>query len=454
MRFAWTPWPLRRRVTPGRTVRLRMTVLYGCLFLGSGVVLLAMTYGLLVHAVSGHFMAQGGQSAFQPAPGTAGADGGPLAPSGAGTPSFHPAPGATPISQSLQSVSRQVPPEIAAAMAREKDAVLHQLLVQSAIALVFTAALAMLLGWLVTGRVLRPLQVITRTVRQISATSLHERLALAGPADELKELGDTFDSLLGRLEAAFAAHRSFVANASHELKTPLARQRVIGQLALSDPEASMASLRVAHERILLEGEQQERMIEALLTLARGNAGIEIPHPFDLTALTREVLVSREAEATVREVTIRSSLRPAQASGHAPLVERLIGNLVDNALRYNFSDGLVEVSTQTTGDRAVLTVTNTGPMVAEDDIERLFRPFQRLGAARTGRRRDGLGLGLSIVEAIAKAHGAVLTTAPRSTGGLSITVAFPASAAPPEPDGRRDAPGLSAGTARADRHRRR
>jgi signal transduction histidine kinase len=276
--------------------------------------------------------------------------------------------------------------------------------------------------------VLRPVRTITATARRISATSLNERLALNGPDDEFKELGDTFDGLLARLEASFRAQRQFVANASHELRTPLARQQLASQLALADPEASIESLRMAHERVLASGAQQDQLIEALLTLARGQAGLDRHELFDLADVTRQVLVGRHTEASYLDLDIRCAIRPAPVAGDPRLAERMAANLVDNALRHNEPGGWIEVATDTRAGRAVLAVTNTGPAIPEAETERLLRPFQRLSAVRTGRGR-GLGLGLSIVQAIAEAHGAALSLQPRPDGGLRVEVTFPTPGAP-------------------------
>jgi len=284
------------------------------------------------------------------------------------------------------------------------------------------AVVSAVLGWIVAGRVLRPLRTITATARDISVTDLHERLVLDGPNDELKELGDTFDGLLERLEASFRAQRQFVANASHELRTPLARQRTLAQVALADPDASIESLRMAHERVLTAGAQQERLIEALLTLARGQTGLERREPFDLATVTGQVLQTR-SDADHQSVEVHEELAPAPVLGDARLVERLVANLVDNAIRYNVPHGSVHVTTQTRSGQAVVSVANTGPVVPPTAVERLFQPFQRLGADRTS-RGDGIGLGLSIVQAIADAHGATVTARPQPEGGLDIEVSFP------------------------------
>ncbi|MFD7735456.1 sensor histidine kinase [Kitasatospora phosalacinea] len=390
---------------PRRTVRLRMTLLYGGLFSVSGAVLLAVTYALVRAALAG-----------TPVRGLA------TGPTGPG-PGVPPPTEAPPTGAPLDAGTDFLPAPVAEAVARQKAVLLHQLLVQSGIALVLMSVLSVALGWVVAGRMLRPLRTVTATARDISATSLHRRLALTGPPDELRELGDTFDGLLGRLEAAFLSQRRFVANASHELRTPLARQRALGQVALADPEPTVESLREAHERILAAGTQQERLIEALLTLARGQAGIEVREPFDLAALADDVVGARRAQARRQSVLLRSTTGPAVAAGHRPLAERLLANLVDNALRHNLPDGRVDVTTRTVDGRAVLVVSNTGPTVPPDQVERLFQPFQRLDATRAA-RTEGLGLGLSIVRAIAEAHDADLRASPGPHGGLTVTVQFP------------------------------
>ncbi|WP_248958158.1 sensor histidine kinase [Sphaerisporangium perillae] len=410
--ITWLAGRIARPHLPRRTVRLRMTLLYGGLFLVSGAALLAVTYVLMRHAVSGPIKAAG----FILAPGT----------EAGRTPSPNPEGPflAPPDLLGGQSAFNILSAKAAAALERQQSAVLQQLLIQSGIALALMSLIALVLGWIVAGRILRPLRTITAAARDISATSLHQRLALDGPGDELKELGDTFDGLLSRLEASFQAQRQFVANASHELRTPLARQRALGQVALSDPDATAASLREAHERIIAAGAQQERLIEALLTLTRGQAGIDARHPFDLARLTREVVDARRSEAGFRDVTIRPSISAATAAGHRPLAERLVVNLVDNALRHNTPGGRVEVTTRAVDGHAVLTVANTGPVVPPEAVEQIFEPFQRLGTARTG-RGEGLGLGLSIVRAIATAHDATVTTTARPEGGLTVVVTFPA-----------------------------
>jgi signal transduction histidine kinase len=372
------------------TVRLRLTLWYGGLFLVSGAVLLTITYGLVVQA----FVGNTAGNALCP---------GPAVPS---------------------SACHVIGPQQARAMAlQENAAVLHQLLSRSEVALALMAVLSIALGWFVAGRVLRPLRTITAAAREISADSLGDRLALGGPRDELRELGDTFDALLARLEASFRAQRQFIANASHELRTPLARQRVISQVALADTGATIETLRAAHERVLAAGSQQQQLIDALLTLARGQAGLDTPEPFDLAAVTSQILPGRRPEAESRNLTLHAALAPARVAGSPRLAERLAANLVDNALRYNVPGGRVDVTTGTRNSRAVLSVANTGPAVPADAVELLFQPFQRLSTDRTS-GGDGHGLGLSIARAIADAHGARITACPRPGGGLLVEVMFP------------------------------
>jgi signal transduction histidine kinase len=396
---------------------MRLTFLYGGLFLLSGAALLAITYVLVVQNTSGFIF--NGQNGMNGSLVTLGHPGSQHAPpntrgftiSGRGAPRLTPKQAAAKAGQAIGQGTQQ------------HNAVLHQLLIQSMIALAGMSALSILLGWIVAGRVLRPLRTITTTARDISATNLHQRLALTGPQDELKELGDTFDALLARLEAAFQAQRRFVANASHELRSPLARQRTIAQVALADPNATAESLRTAHERVLASGADQERLIEALLTLARGQAGIDKPERFDLATLTQHALLTRGPEAERLGLTVYASLSPAPATGDPRLVERLIANLIDNAIRHNVPDGRVEVRTQTGAGQAVISVTNTGPVIPAEAVERLLQPFKRLRPDRTG-HHEGSGLGLSIAQAIADAHHARLNVHPQPGGGLRVQASFP------------------------------
>jgi len=397
---------------PRRTVRLRFTLLYLGLFLASAACLLVITYLLVARqlpqtaTVQARQVSQGGAVNDEIIVG--------------GT--------SIPTSCTPQSIAQQGAAELTfcqdAAQAEAtglRSSELDQLLVESGIGLGIMAVVSMGLGWLMAGRVLSPLRTITGTARRISARNLHQRIGMTGPDDELKELGDTFDDLLGRLDASFRAQRQFVANASHELRTPLARQRTLLEVALRDRQPTVDSLRAACERALVAGEQQERLIAALLTLARGERGLDRFEPFDLAALAGAAVAARQDEADAADVTVVPVLLPGRAEGDPRLAERLVDNLLDNAIRYNTAGGRVEVITGTRDGRACLTVANTGAVVPPEEMDRLFQPFQRLDGPRTG---PGLGLGLAIVSAIAAAHGADLRAGPGPAGGLELEVVFP------------------------------
>jgi signal transduction histidine kinase len=291
-----------------------------------------------------------------------------------------------------------------------------RIVIAAVIALAVMAVVSVLAGWLVAGRFLRPLWTITATARDISASNLHRRLGHLG-RDEFALLAGTLDDLFERLQAAFVSQQRFVANAAHELRTPLTAERTLLQVALADPDASVDSLRGACEEVLTLGRAQERLIDALLTLATGERGIEQREPFDLAAIAAEVAGRRAGTG------LEAALDAAPTAGDPRLVEILVANLVDNAVRHNVPGGRVGVATSTVDGRARLTVTNTGPVVPPGELARLFEPFQRLGRQRL-RHPDGHGLGLAIVRAIASAHGAALTAHANPGGGLTVTVEFP------------------------------
>jgi signal transduction histidine kinase len=284
-------------------------------------------------------------------------------------------------------------------------------------------ALSLVAGWLIAGRFLRPLRTITATARRISASNLNQRLALSGRDDEFKELGQTLDDLFERLEASFESQRHFVANASHELRTPLAAERTLLQVALTDPEATAETLRSTCQQVLFLGDQQERLIEALLTLASSERGVEQWEPFDLAEVTAKVVADRTRQAAEQNIQVQTAFNATPATGDPNLVESLVANLVDNALRHNVPGGRVEVWTTMAPGRASIRIRNTGPVVPQYELDRLFQPFQQLGHERI-RHGDGYGLGLAIVRAIAIAHKATLTATARSDGGLDIEVSFP------------------------------
>jgi signal transduction histidine kinase len=300
---------------------------------------------------------------------------------------------------------------------------LPEVLQYSGIALAVLAAASLALGWLVADRALRPLRVITSAARAVSASSLDERLSVAGAYEEFQELGETLNGLFARLAAAFDSQRRFVAHASHELRTPLAAERTVLQVALADPAASAESLRAACQQVLQLGEQQERLVDALLTLAAGQSGLRHREPFDLAEVTSRVVAGRRPDADRRGVRVAASLGPAVATGDPALAMSLVANLVDNAVRHNVPDGHVQVTTGTNGGRPWLSVSNSGPAIPPGEVGRLLEPFQQLDGGRT-RHDGGHGLGMAIVAAVASAHAADLAVQARPGGGLDVTVTFP------------------------------
>ncbi|MGD0247172.1 MAG: HAMP domain-containing sensor histidine kinase, partial [Streptosporangiaceae bacterium] len=373
-----------------RGFRIYLTAVYGGLFLVSGTSLLGLTYWL----ADTRFPVSGRHS-------------------GTG----HGRPGLLPGQQWAAAPAAQ------AQSIQDRAAALHSLLLMSGIALAVMTVISVGLGWLVAGRMLRPLRLVTASARRISASNLHERLAMTGPDDELKELSDTFDGLLGRLERAFDAQRQFVANASHELRTPLARQRAFIEVALDDAGRTVDSLERACERVLVAGEQHERLIDALLTLAQSQRGLTLRGPVDLAAVVGDVLQTRLPEVQGRGLRVSTRLAAAAALGDTRLTERLAANLVANAILHNIPGGWIEIATGMSGGSAIFSVVNTGPVIPPAEVQRLFEPFQRLATDRVGGPR-GSGLGLSIVKAIAGAHNVQLSAHARPGGGLEIQARFP------------------------------
>jgi signal transduction histidine kinase len=422
-----------RRLLPRPTLRLRLTLLYGGLFLIAGTVLLAITYGLVAHS--------------PPATSQATFIARPVGPSAAVPRLLAPPAGPRTIVSASPPAGAQIQLKayagrvndtfrrLTAAQAAQLDKLagraklaLHQqqssqldaLLTRSGIALGIMAILSIAFGWLMAGRALRPVRTMSMRARGISERNLHERLALDGPDDELKELGDTFDELLARLETAFESQRQFVANASHELRTPITLERTLVEVALADPASDEQSLRGTCRRVLAAGEQQERMIEALLTLARSQRGLASREEVELDTLAADALRGVRPDG----VRVETELEAATTTGDPALVERLIGNLIENALRYNVSSGgWVSVWTGELDGLPALRVSNSGPVVTEPEAAQLTEPFRRLNGNRIGTR--GAGLGLSIVAAISTAHDAELGLAPRPDGGLDVEVRFPA-----------------------------
>ena len=384
------PAPSLRRRMPPRTIRLRLTVLYGVVSVLSAAVLLAITI----------MLADGLTPRTTPVPGQAATTSGQQA-----------------LAQTLARIAQLQ------AQLRQVDP-LHQLLVAAAAALAILAGTSIALGWVVAGRALRPLRAITTATQQISEEDLHRRLAMPGPRDELTNLADTIDGLLARLQAAFEGQQNFVANASHELRTPLAASRTMLEVALADPAASAAALRSACQDVLIEERHQERLIDALLTLARSQRGLDRRKPLDLGAITTDILRTREPDAASRDVTVSASIASAPVLGDDGLLRQLAANLIDNALRHNVPHGTLSIHVTSDRDHSTLKVANTGPVIAQDEIGRLLQPFQRLSSRRPA-DDDGLGLGLPIVAAITRAHHATLLVSPGDRGGLNIEASFPA-----------------------------
>jgi signal transduction histidine kinase len=302
-------------------------------------------------------------------------------------------------------------------------ATLQAVLLGSAFALGVIGLLAVGFGFLMAGRVLRPIDAITDTARRVADRSLHERINLRGPNDELKRLADTFDGMLARLDRAFEGQRRFVANASHELKTPLAINRTLLEVAAAEPDAGHR-VRGLAANLLAVNERHERLIDGLLTLAGSDRAPADPVPVDLADIASHVAAQFAHEAAEADVAVEVSAEEAVTAGDAALLERLVANLIANGIRHNRPGGALAIATAAVDGRARLTVVNTGPIVAAYEIDALFQPFRR------GEGRDriesvkGVGLGLSIVESVARVHDAALAAVPNRDGGLRVTVEFP------------------------------
>jgi signal transduction histidine kinase len=382
-----------------------LTLLYGALFLLCGAAVLAVAYLFAAHAIS---VAVPGNK-----PGPAAAAN---------------AAGRIRVVSGVSHVVHLTPAQAAAMLAQattQHSRAIHELLIGSGLTLAGMSVLSLALGWLLAGRVLQPLRKINDAARRIGASNLHERLRLDGPDDEFRELGATLDDLFARLQSAFESQRRFVANASHELRTPLTLDRALLERALRKQQPPQELWRATCERLLASNQDQDDLIDALLMLARSESTLERPEPAELAGIVDGVLRSPELDVDKLGLQIRTEIEPAPTFGDPRLIERLIRNLVDNAINHNIPGGDVMVSTALRGGRAVLTVTNTGPRVPAHEVQRLLQPFQRLGADRTV-NGDGHGLGLSIVQAIAIAHQADLVPSPRPDGGLSVEVCFPPS----------------------------
>lgn len=381
------------------TLRWRLTALYGALFLAAGVTMLTIVYVLLSRRI----------------------------------------PRAPRVNIGGVAVRREARQAILRALNNQRERALHELVVQSLIALAVVTVIAGVLGWVVAGRALRPLRDITATAQRLSTHNLGERINLSAADGELKELADTFDGMLDRLSSAFEAQRQFVANASHELRTPLTVQRAAIDVALDDPAPTVEKMRTMALRLRDSTDRNEHLIASLLTLARSQAGIERFDDVDVAGAARAAI----AAAPTRDVTVQPVLGPAMVRGDRSLIERLIGNLVDNAVRHNVQHGWVQVETSSDGHDAFIRVANSGPLLPPERIDELFIPFHRMAGDRG---RDGYGLGLSIVAAIVDAHHGTRSAFARPDGGLEVTILLPVW--PPSSAGRDSARSYaSAGSSR-------
>ena len=388
------------------TIRVRLTLLYAGAFFLAGAALVALMYFFLGQALDRQLTARLGIAQHLPQQAAT-------------------QPGSQEATHALQE-------DLRAQFQQDRDDTLDAMLVASLVALGAVGVAAAGFGWLLAGRALGPLQQITATARRVAEGSLQERIALDGPHDEVKDLADTFDAMLERLDRAFDSQRRFVANASHELRTPLTLNRTLIEVALDNPNAP-GSLRQLGGTLLAVNQRHERLIDGLLTLASSQQRIDDPTPVDLADIARHLTTESRGAADAAHVGIRTHLRPAPVAGDPVLLERLAQNLLDNAIRYNLPEhGEISVTTGTLDGIAHLTVDNTGPPVPPYELPGLFEPFRRLptterlaDATMTSASR-GAGLGLSIVRSVAHAHGGDVHATPRQDGGLTVRVRLPAA----------------------------
>jgi signal transduction histidine kinase len=306
---------------------------------------------------------------------------------------------------------------VKAGAAAQRSTTLTHLLTYSMLGLLGVTLLAALAGWIVAGRILRPVHRLTAAARAASEHNLSQRIALQGPHDELRELADTFDTMLERLDRAFTSQQQFIANASHELRTPLTVMRTAIDVVLAKPEPTREELMSMSSEVRQAVDHAQLLIEALLVLARNDHARVLTDPLDLAAVAEDALEGRTANA----ITTITTLGEAPVTGDSVLLERLVTNLLDNAERYNIAGGTVTLSTTTHDGTAVLRVVNTGAVIPAEMVERLFQPFTRLDE-RT--RHDGFGLGLTLVSSSTSVHGGTIDATAIPTGGLDISIRLP------------------------------
>jgi signal transduction histidine kinase len=398
-----------------RPVRLRFTLIYSGCFLLAGAVLLGVSYAL----VAGVLPASASPDQISKAEQSVGSTGNlaALCKASARSPSL------TVRCKQEATASAQRIANVAVLAGRAST--LDSLLRDSLAGLGAMAALAALLGWVMAGRALRPVHAITAAARRASQENLSERIALDGPDDELKELADTFDAMLARLEAAFTSQRRFVANASHELRTPLTVMRTAIDVTLAKPERSPAQLEAMAAEVRHATDQAERLVEALLTLARSDRGSGPRSELDLAVLAEDALDAAAPAIKISSLRVTSELAPGPAVGDPVLVERLVANLIDNAVRHNVPDGWLAVTSGSLDGTAFVSVANGGPVIPDPDVPSLFEPFRRYPRP-DATTPDGVGLGLSIVQSVVTAHRGHVTARPGSEGGLEVTVTLPSN----------------------------
>jgi signal transduction histidine kinase len=373
-----------------RSVRLRLTALYGGLFVLCGTGLLVITYLLVSHST--RHRPPGGVFSGRPFAGALG-----------------------PAERTVE-IGR-----IVAALHYQNRVDLHQLLIESGIALAAMAALSVALGWVVASRVLSPLRTITARTRRISERSLHERLALPGPRDELKQLADTNDELLARLEAAFDAQRRFVANASHELRTPLAMMRTRLDVAIAKPDGVPPQTQALDVGLRKDLDRAEALLESFLVLARAQHGTPTDRTIvSLDQIVADALSTHHAQIVERQLEVRTALDSVGVTGSATLLSRMVENVIENSVRHNQPHGFINIACETIGAAGRLVVESGGPVLDEHSVAQLAQPFRRLAVERTG-SQNGHGLGLSIVAAVADAHDGALELHARPQGGLRVQI---------------------------------
>jgi signal transduction histidine kinase len=377
-----------------RRLRLRLTLLYGGLFFVAGSVLLWLTYLITAQAMNQQFVM--GFTKIQPGPGE-------MLPDGAQRPAV-------------------ADVKIQADVVSRADTVLAEMVRSSLVVLILVGIIALVLGYLVADRALRPLDRVTETAQRLSESTLHERIGLRGPPDEVRRLADTFDAMLDRLHHVFDAQRRFIANASHELRTPLAINRTVLEVSLEEPAAS-EDLKALARALLGTNARYERLIEGLLLLAQSDQELTVRRTVDLEQVVRSVLEQIDLQSRKRPIKLHQDLRPVLVEGDPLFLERCVFNLLENAIKYNVRDGEVWIGLAYDGPSALITVENTGPLVPPYEVEDLFEPFRRIQGERV-RSFKGTGLGLSIVRAIVVAHGGEVGARAPAEGGLRVTVRLP------------------------------